>query len=116
MVTTCRYSGFCPVASICANIASQTVGTPAEWVTFSSFINVHSTAGSLTAENTNLIPAAAPANGRPQAAAWNIGTTGKATDCGESENTAGCISASAWITVERCSYNTPLGFPVVPEV
>ena len=40
--------GASPVASICWNMDSQTVGTPAEWVTFSSFISRHSTTGSLT--------------------------------------------------------------------
>ena len=39
-----------PVASACWNIASQTVGTPAECVTPSRVIRSLSTAGSLTAE------------------------------------------------------------------
>ena len=39
-----------PVASMWPNIASHTVGTPAEWVTRSRCISSHSTAGSLTAE------------------------------------------------------------------
>jgi len=48
MVTMRRCFGSSPVASICWNIDSQTVGTPAEWVTFSSFISRHRTIGSLT--------------------------------------------------------------------
>ena len=84
-----------PVASICWKVASQTVGTPAEWVTFSRFIRSHSTAGSLTAENTNLTPAAAPHHGKPQLAAWNIGTTGSMTLRASKSNIAGCTPVIA---------------------
>jgi hypothetical protein len=41
--------------------------------------------------------------GRPQAAAWNIGTIGSATLRAERPNTSGAVSVSAWRTVERCS-------------
>ena len=49
MVTRRRCSGFSPVLSICWNMESQTVGTPALCVTFSSFISLQSRTGSLTA-------------------------------------------------------------------
>ncbi len=49
-----------PSASQYWNVASQTVGTPALSVTPSRSIRSHSTAGSFTAEKTNLIPAIAP--------------------------------------------------------
>ena len=70
-------------------------------MTFSAFISAQSTLASLTAENTNFTPAAALANGIPQAAAWNIGTTGSATAVASRSNTAGCNSAIAWSKVER---------------
>ena len=84
-------------------VASHTVGTPALSVTPSRSIRSHSTAGSFTAEKTNLTPAIAPANGRPQLAAWNIGTTGSMTEEASKLNAAGWIAAIAWSTVERCS-------------
>ena len=116
ILASLRWRGVSPVASICAKVASQTVGTPEECVTFSRFIRPHSTAASLTAEKTNFAPAIAPAKGRPQQAAWNIGTTGSTTAAEDRSNTAGATSAMAWRTVERCSYSTPLGWPVVPLV
>ena len=42
-------------------------------------------------------------NGRPQAAAWNIGTIGSTTERAERSNTSGPTSHIAWRTVERCS-------------
>src|SRR3546814_16999794 len=72
-----------------SDLAIHTVGTPAELVTFSAFIRSHSIFASLTAEKTNFTPATAPANGRPQAAAWNIGTTGSTTDRMSRSNTDG---------------------------
>ena len=45
-----------------------------------------------------------------------IGTMGSNTACGLRSNTAGAISAIACSIVERCSYSTPLGLPVVPLV
>ena len=84
-------------------MASQTVGTPAECVTPSSMNRLHRTGASLVTEKTNFTPAAAPAKGRPQLAAWNIGTIGKRTACGLRSNTDGAISAIACSIVERCS-------------
>src|SRR5689334_8085253 len=95
---------------------SHTVGTPAECVTPSFSNSSHSTAGSLTAEYTNLTPGIVPAHGRPQLAAWNIGTIGSITERLSKSNRFGCTPAIAWSTVERCSYSTPLGLPVVPLV
>ena len=77
------------------------INAPAEWVTFSAFIRSQSTCGSFTAEKTNFTPAAAPAKGSPQAAAWNIGTIGRTTARVSRSNTAGWISASAWMTLDR---------------
>src|SRR3546814_2382355 len=48
-----------PVASICANIAIHTVGTPALWVTPSSCIRSHRTCASLVAEKTSFAPTVA---------------------------------------------------------
>src|SRR3546814_1409429 len=68
-----------PVASICANIASHTVGTPALCVTPSSCIRSHNICASLVAENTSFAPTVAAAKGMPQLLAWNIGTIGSTT-------------------------------------
>ena len=90
-------------ASQCWKVASHTVGTPALSVTPSRSIRSHSTAGSLIAEKTNLIPAIPPAKGSPQLAAWNIGTTGSITEEASKLKAGGWIAASACSTVERCS-------------
>lgn len=97
-------------------MASHTVGTPDEIVTPSRFISPHSAAGSFAAEKTILEPVSAAANGVPQAAAWNSGTTGSSTEADDMPSTAGATTIIAWSIVERCSYSTPLGSPVVPLV
>ena len=47
-------------------------------------------------------PAAAPAKGRPQLAAWNIGTMGSSTAAQDRSKMLGAISAMACSMVERC--------------
>ena len=51
----------------------------------------------------------APAKGRPQAAAWNIGTMGKATGRGERSKQEGAISAMAWMTERAMLVEHALG-------
>jgi hypothetical protein len=63
-----------------------------------------------------LHPVSGAAHGNPHAFAWNIGTIGSATERTDRLNTSGATSAMAWSIAERCSYKTPLGFPVVPLV
>jgi hypothetical protein len=47
--------------------------------------------------------------GIPQAAAWNIGTTGSTQSFAPSPIASLVDPTSAWRTVERCEYTTPFG-------
>ena len=47
-------------------------------------------------------PLIAAANGRPQALAWNIGTTGSTTSVPDMPSTSFCRPTRAWMTLERC--------------
>jgi hypothetical protein len=63
-----------------------------------------------------LIPAAAPAQGKPQLAAWNIGTTGSITLRASKSKHRGCRPVIAWQHGRAVLESTPLGLPVVPLV
>ena len=40
--------------------------------------------------------------GKPQALAWNIGTTGSTTSASPMPSELDCVEASEWITIARC--------------
>src|SRR3954452_21233339 len=112
----CSLPRLAPLSSTWSIMLSQTVGTPAEWVTPSWLKRAHKRSGLLSAQRTSLKPAIAAAYGMHQLPAWNMGTTGSITERAETSNMSGAITLIAWSTVERCSYRTPFGFPVVPLV
>jgi hypothetical protein len=51
-----------------------------------------------------------------QALAWKRGTMTRIESLEPMLSASGEHAISAWITVDRCEYSTPLGLPVVPEV
>ena len=95
----------------------QMVGTPAATVTRSSSMSLARATGDRSAPGiTRVAPVATPAWARPQALAWNIGTTGSTTSRSQTPIVSAIITPKVWRTIDRCEYTTPLGFPVVPEV
>ncbi|MNL51868.1 hypothetical protein D3C87_1750040 [compost metagenome] len=52
----------------------------------------------------------------PQALTWNMGTTSSAVSAEDRLNPSDVQVAIECSKVERWEYNTPFGFPVVPEV
>ena len=61
-------------------------------------------------------PEATPAWARPQALAWNIGTTGRIRSDSRIPTESANMAAMVCKTVLRWLYTTPLGLPVVPLV
>ena len=53
---------------------------------------------------------------RPQALAWNIGTTGRITSDSRAPRLSAVIAPIVCRKVERWLYTTPFGLPVVPLV
>ena len=95
----------------------QIVGTPAVTVTCSDSSRSSRAAGARSGPGiTSDAPAIIAACPRPQALAWNIGTTGRILSDSDSENTADVSVANECSQVERCEYSTPFGLPVVPVV
>jgi hypothetical protein len=47
-------------------------------------------------------PVATPAWARPQALAWNIGTTGRMTSRSLMPSVSAIIAPKVWRTIERC--------------
>jgi hypothetical protein len=73
-------------------------------VTPSSFISATSVAGSpiFGPGNTSLVPTIGAVYGKPQAFAWNIGTTASTTSLLESPVASTVQPANECSTVERC--------------
>ena len=65
---------------------------------------------------TSVAPEATAAWARPQALAWNMGTTGRMTSRSHAPRLSAVIAPMVCRKVERCVYTTPLGLPVVPDV
>jgi hypothetical protein len=65
---------------------------------------------------TRLAPAIGAACARPQAFAWNIGTTGITVSVSCSPSPALVSTPIECSHVDRCEYTTPFGLPVVPLV
>ena len=96
-------AGLPPVARRCCSSICQTVGTAAEKVTpsvsISSWIDAPS---SFWPGITSLQPTAGQEKARPQALAWNIGTTGSTTSRLERPITSCCSVTSVCRKLERC--------------
>ena len=82
----------------------QIVGTPAATVTFSLSISSASAAGVRSGPGiTRLAPTATPAWARPQALAWNIGTTGMIVSGSQAPMLSAVVDRrSSADQVERC--------------
>ena len=92
-----------PLKESCCIRPSQTVGTPAEKVTFSFSNSSHRLSpSSLAPGNTSLAPIMAATYGMLQALTWNIGTTGRITSRADRFITSGRGVAKACSTMERC--------------
>ena len=65
---------------------------------------------------TSVAPVATAAWARPQALAWNIGTTGRMTSLSRAPRLSAVIAPIVCRNVDRWVYTTPLGLPVVPLV
>ena len=63
-----------------------------------------------------MAPEATAAWARPQALAWNIGTTGMITSASRAPNESTVIAPNVCRNVLRWLYSTPFGLPVVPLV
>ena len=88
-------------ASSACRIPIQIVGTPAVTVTFCSARPSSSVAGSMCGPGkTCLTPDIVLENGKHQAFAWNIGTTGRLTSSALVPRQA--LTVSAWIAIARC--------------
>ena len=95
----------------------QMVGTPAATVTFSVSMRVAMAPGDRSGPGiTRLAPQATPAWARPQALAWNMGTTGRIVSRSLAPRLSAIIAPAVCSHVERWEYTTPLGLPVVPLV
>ena len=80
----------------------QIVGTPAATVTFSDSISPIRVAGDRSGPGiTNDAPARNAAYGRPQAFAWNIGTTGRTRSASRRENVEVVSAAFECSHIER---------------
>src|SRR5437763_14933602 len=107
---------FLRFSSVC-NTLSQTVGTAQVMVTPSRSISSSRLSASRCGPgSTYFAPTIAAVYENPQPLAWNMGEASSTVSCCENAHE----SAMAWdmlcSTCERCEYNTPLGFPVVPDV
>src|SRR6202011_4285532 len=116
--TTNRKCGsFRWLAAIWLSSISHTVGTPAVCVTFSVSSSSNTDAPSSFAPgNTSLVPIEGAENAIPQLLAWNRGTTGSMVSPALAPRESPVLAISAWSTLERCEYNTPLRSPVGPDV
>ena len=95
----------------------QMVGTPAATVTRSLSISSASALGLRSGPGmTRSAPQATAAWARPQALAWNMGTTGRIRSDSRAPKPSANIADMVWSMVERWLYTTPLGLPVVPLV
>src|SRR5579871_1948070 len=115
--TNRRCGSFSLLAAMWLSSISQTVGTPAVWVTFSVSRSSKTEApSSLGPGITSLVPIDGAENAMPQLLAWNSGTTGSIVSLAQAPSESPVLAISACSTLERCEYNTPLGSPVVPDV
>ena len=81
----------------------QIVGTPAASVTFSASISSAIAGGVICGPgNASALPAITAACARPQALAWNIGTTGITTSRSETATVSTSIAPIECSTLERC--------------
>ncbi len=81
----------------------QIVGTPAVIVTFSCTNASSRLGGSRCGPGkTCVAPTSVHVNGKPQAFAWNIGTTGRITSVSATPSVPDCVEASEWIAIARC--------------
>ncbi len=95
----------------------QIVGTPAATVTRSLTIRSATALPERSGPGmTSVAPEATAAWARPQALAWNIGTTGRITSDSRAPSESAVIAPMVWRNVDRCEYTTPFGLPVVPLV
>ena len=117
ITTRLSVESLAPVSRRWVSRPSQTVGTAAEKVTPSvSSSSCTEGPSSFWPGITSLQPAAAQENVRPQALAWNIGTTGSTVSRADSPITSTPRVTRVCRKFERCEYSTPFGLPVVPEV
>ena len=65
---------------------------------------------------TTLQPDIGAEKDKPQAFAWNIGTTGITTSVDFIPIASAELATNVCRTFDLWEYKTPLGFPVVPEV
>src|SRR3954452_2776773 len=99
----CSLPRLAPLSSTWSIMLSQTVGTPAEWVTPSWLKRAHKRSGLLSAQRTSLKPAIAAAYGMHQLPAWNMGSDGSHHGRAGPVKMAGPIDGHRLGTVERCS-------------
>ena len=103
ITTRFRVLSLPPVARRCCRRPSHTVGTAAEKVTPSvSSSSCTDGPSSFWPGITSLAPAAAQENVRPQALAWNIGTTGRTVSRAEMPMTSTPSVTMVWRKFERC--------------
>ena len=93
------------------------VGTPAETVTRSDAISATRRSGVMNRCGiTCLQPSMSADHGKPQPMAWNMGTMPSRVSVADSPMLSVMHCAMVCRYCDRCSYSTPLGFPVVPLV
>ncbi len=90
-------------ASSSFRIPIQIVGTPAVIVTFSCWNASSRLSPSRNGPGkTCFAPTNVQVNGKPQAFAWNMGTTGSTTSCSVTESTPAIADASECTAIARC--------------
>ena len=92
-----------------ASTPIQIVGTPAASVTRSDSISSAIAGGVMCGPgNTSSAPAITAACARPQALAWNIGTTGRTTSRSQTPSVSASIAPMECRTLERCAVDDAL--------